>query len=76
MIEIFGKPNCPNCKRAVEVVRKYNEPYEYKNIEYKMYLLELSEKLGKLPDRVPYIFMDDFEIKSVNELEQKLRFTN
>ena len=76
MIEIFGKSNCPECKRALGVVRQHNAIYEYKNVEYKRYLNELSEKLEKVPTRVPYIFMDGSEIRTVDELERMLKFAN
>jgi|GEM_PF-5973589 len=74
MIEIYGKKNCPNCKKAVEIARKNKREYEYKNVEYTKYRTELNERLQKEARWVPQIWMDGYYIQDIDELEARLKF--
>lgn len=74
MIEIYGKKNCPNCKKAVEIARKHNREFEYKNVEYTKYRNELNERLQKEAQWVPQIWMDGYYMHDLDELEAKLKF--
>jgi len=74
MIEIYGKKNCPNCKKAVEIARKNKREYEYKNVEYTKYRTELNERLQKEARWVPQIWMDGCYIQDIDELEARLKF--
>jgi len=55
MIEIYGKPKCGYCDKAVSLAKQYNLKYEYKNAEDLDVYSELLEKIGSVPT-VPQIF--------------------
>ena len=74
MIEIYGKKNCPNCKKAVEIARKHDREYEYKNIEYTKYRTEMNQRLMQDAKHVPQIWLDGYYVKDIDELEAKLKF--
>jgi len=54
MIVIYGRTQCEFCNAAQDICKKWMLDYEYKNIEYNIYLTELFEKHGAEID-VPHI---------------------
>jgi len=47
MIVIYGRTQCEFCNAAQTICKKWGFAYEYKNIEYNIYLNELFEKHGQ-----------------------------
>lgn len=57
-VEIFGKSQCHNCGKAIEVAKWYGKDYEYKNIDYKKYRDELSSRIDIVENtECPYVFV-------------------
>lgn len=71
MIEIYGKPNCPMCTAAKQLLDSKSIPYNYKVLGEHFTREDILERA---PDaRVfPQIFVDGFNIGSFNDLRMKL----
>jgi glutaredoxin len=83
MIVIYGRTQCEFCNAAQQMCKKWNLEYEYKNIEYVMYLNELFETYGKdigsesangLLD-CPYIIWHNRYIGHYNDLLKEIENT-
>lgn len=52
-VEIFGKPSCANCDKALEVAKSYRHNWQYKNVTYKKYYDEMISHIGHEPEIIP-----------------------
>ena len=69
MITIYGKSNCPYCKKAIKYCEVYDLPYEYIDIEKKeSWFKEYLKNVSKMTT-VPIIYENkDKLIGGYNEL--------
>ena len=75
MFLIYGTESCTFCKKAVNLIKMYNLPFSYRQVQNKA---ELQEECGEDKTTVPqiYYFPEDNEPQYVggyDELEEFLR---
>jgi len=67
---IFGKPSCPYCDRAKQLLSKYNIEYTYIDLSLDEDRLKQFKEQGFRT--VPIIYIDDKYIGGFNELQDHL----
>lgn len=67
---IFGKPSCPYCDRAKQLLSKYNIEYTYVDLSLDEARLKQFKEQGFRT--VPIIYIDDKYIGGFNELQDHL----
>lgn len=67
---IFGKPACPYCDRAKQILSKYNIEYTYVDLSLDEARLKQFKEQGFRT--VPIIYIDDQYIGGFNELQDHL----
>lgn len=69
-VTIFGKPSCPYCDRAKQLLSKYNIEYTYVDLSLDEARLEQFKEQGFRT--VPIIYIDDKYIGGFDELQDHL----
>lgn len=57
-VSVYGKPNCPFCDRAKQLLDEHNVPYMYYDVSDESHLARLKE-LHPSVNTVPQVFMLD-----------------
>jgi glutaredoxin len=55
LFKVYGKPDCPFCTKAVQILQDNNIPYQYYSIGDHITKEELEEMLGMTVKSVPVI---------------------
>lgn len=74
MIIVYGKPNCPFCTKAKNVLDQRDLKYEYKDVSLVQNMTELKEAYP-LAKSVPQIWIGDKHIGGYNQLVSYLEDT-
>lgn len=77
MLEIFGTESCVKCNFAKSIAVESGIHYVYKNVTYKQYLNELTNRLNDCTiEHVPYIFMNGNLIGNLSDFTEFMKKEN
>ena len=73
-IEIYGKNNCSHCEFAKNLINQLVENYTFYNLSENINLKnELADRMGKTPQSVPQIFVNDDFIGGLSEFRKYIK---
>lgn len=67
MYIIYGKPNCPNCNVAKDILKSKGIEFSYVDVTLDSEAMSLLKSIGA--KSVPQIFKDNTLVGGVNELK-------